>query len=469
MTNLDSLSEAEDGGRQATTDGGSRVTIGAGDIDTAGRPVRLSEPRWSKLLEFCRINEEDLALLADAAPLAQLADEAANSFYEHIIEHDELRDIILANTSVDRLSATFARYFRGLFTGVFDDARFEGVLKIGVVHDRIDLPLQSYIGATLRVDRVVIPALISRYQHDPATLGKAIMAYRKVFTADVATVVQTFIDARDKTAMLVDRLEEQTGHLGEQQTEMSQVSETLAAAAEQSHASSANMNQLAAEMADQAKGAHELVARTVKAADDGVGVVAGTERAVADMKSSVDGIVNEIVILAKQGEDITRIVQVIKGIADQTNLLALNAAIEAARAGEHGRGFAVVAEEVRRLADRTRASLGDITNLNEKSLTAIGNVREAVDSTSKEAGAVAQHAGSTRESFAVIRDAVDHTATALQMIVAAVDSVAGSSQELTTMSEEVASTAERLTQISNALAGSIDGARTLVAEARTKI
>ena len=184
-----------------------------------------------------------------------------------------------------------------------------------------------------------------------------------------------------------------------------------------------------------------------------------TAETVGRMQASVRGIVTEIAALAQQGQDITKIVTVIKAIADQTNLLALNAAIEAARAGEHGRGFAVVAEEVRRLADRTRESLGAIQDLNDKSLVAINSVRSAVESSSQEAAAVARETQLASESFEAIQGAVTQTATALSVIVDAVSAVNASSSELTAMSEEVAQTAENLTVVSSELSRGVEGTR----------
>ena len=116
--------------------------------------------------------------------------------------------------------------------------------------------------------------------------------------------------------------------------------------------------------------------------------------------------------LGAKSDQISGIVETITAIAAQTNLLALNAAIEAARAGEQGRGFAVVAEEVRKLAEESRAAAGSIAAL----IGAIqADTRHTIDVVEDGARRTADSAATVeraREAFEAIGAAVEQMAAA---------------------------------------------------------
>jgi methyl-accepting chemotaxis protein len=82
---------------------------------------------------------------------------------------------------------------------------------------------------------------------------------------------------------------------------------------------------------------------------------------------------------AKEVENTSEILEIIRRVSQQTNLLGLNAAIEAARVGQHGRGFAVVAEEVRKLADESNKSVNVIHHMLNSFRDSVAKVQMNVD------------------------------------------------------------------------------------------
>lgn len=90
--------------------------------------------------------------------------------------------------------------------------------------------------------------------------------------------------------------------------------------------------------------------------------------------SEILKVLNSAIEDSKSVDKVNSLTNDILSISGQTDLLALNASIEAARAGDSGRGFMVVAEEIRLLAEDSKAAANRIQDINRVVTDAVHNL-----------------------------------------------------------------------------------------------
>ncbi|EGX6952498.1 methyl-accepting chemotaxis protein [Aeromonas hydrophila] len=218
-------------------------------------------------------------------------------------------------------------------------------------------------------------------------------------------------------------------------------------------------------LSDNATHADELSKVSANTLAEGSGVIKQTLDSIQSISDTVSNAASSIADLNSHTQQISEIIEVIRGIADQTNLLALNAAIEAARAGEQGRGFAVVADEVRNLASRSAASTQQITGMIGKIQSGadasirsmentVNNVSRGVSLASQTGEAIASiqnHAANLTGLMGEISHTLREQSTAANEVVSTVGNITSLSEQSGDAARHVSQEAAKLKQLSRLL------------------
>ncbi|MHC8515142.1 protoglobin domain-containing protein [Sporosarcina sp. ITBMC105] len=398
-------------------------------------------PELEKQLELINLTVQDLTRLHTYQPIVQeKIDEIVAVFYENVLTVPTLRKIIEERTNLAYLKRVLAEYIVEMFQRSIDQTSIDKKVKIARIHFQMGVEPKWYMGVFQQIQEVFIE-LITETLPSSQERKQAIVDITKLINLEMQIVLEEYEKQNEREKQQQYAIVKQ-----ELKEKISSISEDLAILTEETSTSVGHVDENATKIRASIHANVEGVQDIQSFAVLGNEKVQRLEKQIAFINENTEKMETLIKNLKISSTEVIEIIVMVKSIAEQTNLLALNASIEAARAGDAGKGFAVVAQEVRKLAEQSKRSVEQITelvttstSLTDKAVNTIEEVRESVTLGMKDSK-------ETQVKFTKILQAIENNDRHIHTIEMDVEGLVKVIQEIGNDTKKVAATADNLHQ-----------------------
>ena len=166
----------------------------------------LSEGKPEELFErqkrFGCFSEIDARLLTELRDVFELhLDEVVDRFYEYLRSDEELRPMLAGEGVLEQLKEVQRDYLMSLVSGEYGGEYAAKRLKIGEVHERLDLAPDWYLGTHGLFLELLFPLIQLKFADDPRRAMQAGAALSKLMLLDMQVLLEAYSGKQRKRAI----------------------------------------------------------------------------------------------------------------------------------------------------------------------------------------------------------------------------------------------------------------------------
>lgn len=164
------------------------------------REIQMSDEEVERRKEFLEFRKEDTqALRALGETAKKYAEPVIEDLYRHFLSFEETRAFFRDPRVLDRVKQLQKDYFVRLTDGDYGRDYVDNRLRIGTIHERINLAPKWYLGAYNFYLRAVATRLPEALGKEPHKILPAFLSLMKLVFLDIGLAVDTYVEAREST------------------------------------------------------------------------------------------------------------------------------------------------------------------------------------------------------------------------------------------------------------------------------
>jgi rsbT co-antagonist protein RsbR len=168
--------------------------------DRPADTIEISQQELDLRKRFLELDETDVGRLTAVNDLAlRYADGVIEDFYRHLLSFEDTRSFFSDPQVLQRVKNMQKEYFLRLTKGGYDLAYVQDRLRIGAIHERVQLPVKSYLGMYNFYLRAVAGRLAEAFKKKPDEGWATFLSLMKLTFLDIGLAIDTYIASRERT------------------------------------------------------------------------------------------------------------------------------------------------------------------------------------------------------------------------------------------------------------------------------